>query len=141
METSTLDAAPHITKLAPHTNIEGPNGATLEVDTKATNFATFGTSSASIILANLRSNLHNRIQVMEDLLGTMATPIRNPIQEFEYNKCINRICKLLTEANATLLGIKLEHREDIKASELAALGTSLTTIEQEMAIADNALCD
>ena len=78
---------------------------------------------------------------MEDLLETMATPIRNQTQEFEYNKCINKICKLLTEANATLLEIKSEHREDIKASELAALGTSLTTIEHKMAMADDALCD
>ena len=89
--------------------------------------------------ATLRSNLRGRFHTMEDLLETMTTPIQNLTQEFEYNKCIKRVYKLLFGANAILFGIK--HRNGIKASELADIRTSLTMIERKTDMADVALLD
>ena len=58
----------------------------------------------------------------------------------EYAGYIKRINKMSFEANTNLLDIEAEHKNDIKAPELAASKASLASIESRTSTANAALC-
>ena len=73
-------------------------------------------------LASLRSNLCNTIHTIEILLGTMAPPVQNLTQEFEYDGYIKRINEMTLKANANFLDIEADHGTTSKPQSLMLSG-------------------